>query len=112
MPRMKTCAKHVTQRENHTAIMLLALALAGGTTLLLWPPLAPHPTQSPTHLQPYSQIPALLTQARTQAAPLALPHAHWFVRVRHGRAKVVVQDGATQLNTKSSVHSVAPTGDH
>jgi hypothetical protein len=109
---MKTCAKHVTQRENHTAIMLLALALAGGTTLLLWPLSAPTPTQSPTHLQPYSQIPALLTQARTRAAPLALPHAHWFVRVRHGHAKVVVQDGATQPNTTSAVYSVAPTGDH
>lgn len=41
---------------------------------------------------PYHRVPALLAQARTHDPVLRLPHARWFIRVRHGHAQVVVVD--------------------
>jgi len=38
------------------------------------------------------QVPALLMQARAHDPLLQLPHARWFIRVRHGRTQFVVVD--------------------
>jgi hypothetical protein len=95
------------QHQNHVAVMLVALVLAGGTILLLQPRSAPHAAQPPSHLTPYSQLPAWLAQARARRAPLTLPNARWFVRVRHGHVEVVVQAPAAGLH---AAYNVAATG--
>jgi len=43
-------------------------------------------------LTPYSRVSTLLAHARAHDPALGLPHAHWFIRVRHGHAQVVVVD--------------------
>lgn len=42
----------------------------------------------------YRAVPALLARARVHDPLLRLPHARWFIRVRHGRAQFVVVDHA------------------
>jgi hypothetical protein len=103
VPRTRTRRQRIIQHNSHAVVMLLALALVGGTTLLLWSPLASHPTQPPTHVASYSSVPTLLAQARAHGALLALPHAHWFVRVHHGHVEIVVQDHAAGLGATDSV---------
>lgn len=43
---------------------------------------------------PYRAIPALLTQARSHDPLLHLPHARWYLRIRHGHARLIVFDRA------------------
>jgi len=54
-------------------------------------------------LVPYGQIPALLAQARIHNPTLNLPHAHWFIRVRHGHEWVVVDDRTLPHGGSSNV---------
>ncbi len=42
----------------------------------------------------YRAVPALLARARAHDPLLRLPHARWYLRVRHGHAQVIVIDHA------------------
>lgn len=81
------------------------MCLMGGATLaaFFWMGhgLTPQPTQghaTPAGTAgqsiPYRRVPALLAVARAHDPLLRLPHARWFVRVRHGQAQVIVVDHA------------------
>lgn len=61
--------------------------------------IAPGPTGFPVS---YRLIPALLEQARSHDPLLRLPHARWFIRLRHGHVKVIVIDRAP-LHASGSV---------
>jgi len=54
-----------------------------------------HPTPAiPVQAVSDRQVPALLAQARAHDSLLRLPHARWFIRVRHGHDQVIVVDHA------------------
>lgn len=83
----------------------MTICLMGGATLaaFFWMGhgLTPQPTQghatpAGTAGQPIPSrhVPALLAVARAHDPLLRLPHARWFVRVRHGHAQVIVVDHA------------------
>lgn len=44
---------------------------------------------------PYRTVPALLAQVRAHDPLLRLPHARWYLRVRHGHVQIIVVDRAS-----------------
>ncbi len=84
-------------------LALAALSLAGRGLL------PQHAQNRPTPAipvgQPVSdrQVPALLAQARAHDPLLRLPHARWFIRVRHDHAQLVVIDHASLRGGGGSV---------
>lgn len=76
------------------AVVLAALSLMGYG--LLPPRIQDRPTPVIPVGQPVSnrQVAALLAQAQAHDPLLRLPHARWFIRVRHGHDQVIVVDHA------------------
>jgi len=75
-------------------LALAALSMAGHGLLpqhALQRPTVAIPTGQPV---PDRQVPALLARARAHDPLLRLPHARWFIRVRHDRPQVIVVDHA------------------
>ncbi len=52
---------------------------------------------------PYRRVPALLARSQAHDPLLRLPHARWFIRVRHGHAQVVVVDHAPPQTSGATV---------
>ncbi len=75
-------------------LALAVLALAGHGLLPLPAPDRSTPAIPAGQPVPDRQVPTLLAQARAHDPLLRLPHARWFIRVRHGRAQVIVVDHA------------------
>lgn len=70
----------------------------------LWPQTVPGRATSATRAGqsvPDREVPVLLAQARNHNPLLRLPHAHWFIRIRHGHAQIVAVDHAP-LRSKAS----------
>src|SRR5579875_3314466 len=75
-------------------LALAALYLAGHEFLPQHAQERPTPAIPARQPVPDRRVPVLLTQARAHDPLLRLPHARWFIRVRHGRAQLVVVDHA------------------
>lgn len=75
-------------------LVLVALYVAGNG--VVWLPVQNRqPSSAPMgQTNPYRQIPTLLAHARAHYPALNLPHARWFIRVRHGHVQIVVVDHA------------------
>jgi hypothetical protein len=58
---------------------------------------------------PYRRIPTLLARAQATDPLLRLPHARWFIRVRHGREQIVVVDHAAMQSGKTSIINTGRT---
>lgn len=84
-------------------LALAALSVAGRGFL------PQHTQQRPTVAIPAGQpvldrqVPALLARARVQDPLLRLPHARWFIRIRHGRPQVIVVEHALLQGAGGSV---------
>jgi len=74
---------------------LAALCLAGHDLLPRHTQGGARPAVLTGQFIPTSQVSALLTHARAHDPALRLPHAHWFIRIRHGHPQVVVIEHAT-----------------
>lgn len=85
------------------ALALVALYLVGHGLL---------PQRAQDHVTPampsgqpvaYHRVPTLLRRARTHDPLLRLPHARWFIRIRHGHERVIVVDSASLHGRDSTV---------
>lgn len=84
-------------------LTLAALSLAGRGLLTQHAQDRPTPAIPAAQSVSDRQAPALLAQARAHDPQLRLPHARWFIRIRHGHAQLVVVDHASLRGSGGSV---------
>ena len=84
-------------------LALAALSLAGRGLLTQNARERQTPAIPVAQPMPDRQISTLLAQARAHDPQLRLPHARWFIRIRHGHAQLVVVDHASLQGSGGSV---------